>query len=247
MWRTAHAAVIVCTLLKFRRFDFNMEISEWSVRRGTQAVKAMLLASTHADLAALYNHDFECQVNVASDGGHKISGEYQGRQWNGWSDGITTWKSFRVPYKAKSEPEYTDTPMNFDLAAHAEGIGMTGWNWVERKSYWVAFDFDAMAGHSDKHSRKLTDEQLSEVAKTLEQIPYCTIRRSTSGKGLHIYIFLNPVPTANHTEHAALSHARFSDNWLLSRSMISVRRSISAVVICGSGIGRWPELTDSSC
>lgn len=200
----------------------------------TQAVQAMLKASTHADLAGLYNHDFECQVNVAPDGGTKIAGEYKGRQWNGWTDSVTTWKSFRVPYKANSDPEYNDPPMNFDLAAHAEGIGMTGWNWAERKSYWVAFDFDAMAGHSDKHSRKLTDEELADVARTLEQIPYCTIRRSTSGKGLHVYIFLNPVPTNNHTEHAALARAILGQLASLTKYDFN-----SKVDICGGNMWVW--------
>ena len=114
----------------------------------SEAVKNFLMASTHNDLATLYSIDMECQVNVSQDGGDRVEGEYKGRQWHGWTDGITTWKSFRIPWNAKSEPTYTDSQIKWDLAEHGEGIGMTGWNWKEKKSLWVAFDFDAITGHS---------------------------------------------------------------------------------------------------
>jgi hypothetical protein len=39
------------------------------------------------------------------------------------------------------------------------------------------------------------------------EIPWVTVRRSTGGRGIHLYVFLPEVPTANHTEHAALGRA----------------------------------------
>ena len=173
----------------------------------TQAIGAFLLARTHKDLANQYSTNMECQVNVAQDGGERIEGDFKGRKWHGWTDSLTTWKSFRIPYKAYSDPEYEDTEIKFDLAEHAEAIGMTGWDWKNRISKWVAYDFDALMGHSDKHTGKLTNEELDAVREAAFNIEWVTVRKSTSGKGLHIYVYLNDIPTANHNEHAALARA----------------------------------------
>ncbi len=173
----------------------------------TQAIKNFLLNATKLDLANSYNHDMEVQVNVGSDGGDRIDGEYKGKRWHGWSDGVQEWKPFRIPYRANSEPEYNDVNINFDLAAHAEGIGMTGWNWKSRTSRWVAFDFDGIVGHSEKHSKKLSADELNAIRDALMGVEWCTIRRSTSGTGLHVYVFLPDVPTNNHNEHASLARA----------------------------------------
>jgi hypothetical protein len=170
----------------------------------TEAIKNFLTSETHADLASLYHHDMECQLNVAQDGGERIEGDYKGRQWHGWTDNLQTWKSFRIPWAADTNPEYTDSAMSFDLAAHAEGIGMTGWNWREKKSIWVAFDFDSISGHS----KGLTDAELKAIQKEATDLPWITVRKSTSGTGLHLYIFLGePVQTDNHSEHAALARS----------------------------------------
>jgi hypothetical protein len=94
----------------------------------TQAIAAFLNHKSHPDLAKFYNHDMEVQVNVSQDGGTRTDGEYKGRSWLGWTDGLTTWKPFRIPYGAKSDPTYEDCEIAFDLALHAEGIGMNGWD-----------------------------------------------------------------------------------------------------------------------
>lgn len=173
----------------------------------THAIKNFLISQTHKDLSDLYNYDMEVQVNVACGNGTRVDSEFKGRQWNAWTDGIQTWYPFRIPKNANSEPEYNDSELKYDLIEHAEGIGMTGWNWEKRESNWVAFDFDGIAGHSEKHEKKLTDAELKEVEKIVSEIPWVTLRRSTSGKGLHIYVHLIPVTTKNHTEHAALARA----------------------------------------
>ena len=81
----------------------------------TQAIKAFLSAKTWPDLASMYSYDMEVQVNVAQGRGERTEGEYRGKQWLAWTDGLTTWKSFRIPYKANTEPEYEDRSMSFDL------------------------------------------------------------------------------------------------------------------------------------
>jgi hypothetical protein len=174
----------------------------------TSSIKKFLEHYAPPDLAALYGPHMEIQVNAAQDDGERITGEYNGRPWHGWTDGLgTTWKSFRIPYKANTEPEWTERPMRWDLEAHAESIGMTGWDWVNKRSVWVAFDFDALIDHKVG----LSNDELKAVETAAFGIPWVTIRRSTSGKGLHFYVFIadgaiqSPVNT--HTEHAALARA----------------------------------------
>jgi len=117
----------------------------------SESIKLFLDAMAPPELAALYHLGMECQVNVAQDGGERTDGEFKGRKWHGWTDGMTTWKTFRIPYKADTNPEYLDKAIRFDLAAHAEGIGLTGWDWQRKVSRWVAYDFDAIMGHSEQH------------------------------------------------------------------------------------------------
>lgn len=195
----------------------------------------MLNAMSHPDLAELYNHNMEVQVNVAQDGGERIEEEYLGRRWHGWTDGIAVWKSFRIPLNAKTEPKDNDNKMNFDLVAHAEGIGLTGWDWVNKVSRWVAFDFDSISGHSEKHEKKLKESELQHIREITTAIPWITTRYSTGGKGLHLYVHLDPViPTSNHTEHAAVA-----------RSILGLMSSItgfdfqSKVDVCGGNMWVW--------
>lgn len=176
----------------------------------------------------------ECQVNVAQDNGDRIDGEYKGKKWHGWTDGVQTWKSFRIPYKANSEPEFTDHELKFDLAEHAEAIGMTGWDWKNRVSRWVAFDFDAIIGHSNKHTAKLTNEELEEVKEAAFNLPWVTVLRSTSGKGLHLYVYTPEVPTKNHNEHAALARSILG-----KMSAITGFDFQSKVDICGGNMWVW--------
>lgn len=177
----------------------------------SEAVSHFLQANTHPDLAMLYCKAMEVQVNVLKGNGKQEDiGNIGQRPTIAWTDGIEIWKPFRIPFKAMSVPEDNDTPIKFNLDKHVEGIGMTGWDWQNKVSRWVAYDFDSMLGHSDKHAKKLTDVELSKVQEIVTGLPYVTLRKSTSGRGLHLYIFLNNVPTANHTEHAALARSILS-------------------------------------
>lgn len=173
----------------------------------TEAIKNFLDLKTHPDLAALYNRDLEVQVSVGQDGGEKVQAEFKGRQYSAYTDGLTTWKSFRIPLNANTEPVDNDGPMKYSLEQHAEGVGLTGWNWRDQVSHWVGFDFDSISGHAEGHRGKLTDEELAEVKRKAMEIPWVTVRKSTGGNGIHLYVFLDHVPTENHTEHAALARA----------------------------------------
>lgn len=170
----------------------------------TEAIKLFLEANAPEDLAALYHHDLEVQVNVLPDGEHVEGQTEDGRPWHGWTDGVTVWKHIRIPWFKDGKPEFVDSEMRFDLSAHAECIGMTGWDWKEMTSQWVGFDFDALLGHV----KGLTDAELQQIVETCSKVPWVTVRRSKSGKGLHLYVFFTtPVPTGSRSEHAALARA----------------------------------------
>jgi len=200
----------------------------------TEAIKRFLTAMTHADLAELYNYNMEVQINVAQDGGTRIDKTFQGRKYSSWTDGIEEWKPIRIPRNAGTNPEYIDSPMTYNLTAHVEGIGLTGWDWVSRVSKWVAFDFDAIIGHSERHNRKSTDGELRQIQNLLQGVPWVSLRYSTGGKGLHIYVFVDDVPTANHHEHAALARA------ILGQLSAHVAYDFSSRVdVCGSNMWFW--------
>lgn len=173
-----------------------------------EAIKKLLDARTQLDLAALYHPGMECQVNVARDEGVKKDG-FTGKAKQTFTDGINTWFTFRIPKNSWAEPEDNSAiEMTYPLFDYAEGIGMTGWDFRALRSMWVAFDFDAIVGHSEKHAKRLTDEELAVVKEKACGIPWVTVRRSASGNALHLYVFFaEPVPTKNHTEHAALGRA----------------------------------------
>lgn len=202
----------------------------------TESIKLFLNHKARPDLADLYGPHMEVQVMVRQGDGERIEGEYKGKMWSAWTDGIQTWKAIRIPYHAKTKPEYTDGEIKFDLAKHAESIGMTGWDWVACKSRYVAFDFDDIVGHSVNHTAGLTDAQLRDVRDSAIKIPWVTVRQSTSGNGLHLYVFLDGVDTANHTEHAALGRAILG-----KMSAIAGFDFGSKVDACGGNIWIWHD------
>lgn len=173
----------------------------------TEAIANFLNQRALPDLARLYNYSMEVQVNVRQGRGQRISDEYKGRHWTGYTDGFTTWKAIRIPWNAKTNPKFEDSEMTYDLYEHAEGIGLTGWDWEHRYSRWVGYDYDAIVGHSDRHNRKLSEGELRDLERAIAKLPYTTLRQSTGGRGRHLYVFVNDVPTANHDEHAALARA----------------------------------------
>lgn len=168
----------------------------------TEAVKKLL--STGSSIAKLYTPEMEVQVNVAQGVGEKIEGNFP-RPWHGWTDGLTTWKAFRIPWNAAKNPRYTDREIKFDLSIHACDIGMTGWNYQAKQSLWVGFDFDSIIGHK----QGLSDNELKSIQNELKALDYIQLITSTSGLGIHVYVYLSPTVTKieNHTEHAAVARA----------------------------------------
>ena len=170
----------------------------------TQAIKNFLLSQPYP-LGKLYNENMEVQVNVSTDEGEPVKGDTsEGFRWQGFTDGIQTWKHFRIPWRANTEPTYEDSSINFDLSKHANAIGMTGWDYKNKKSRWVGFDFDSLIGHK----QGLHQDELTEIKRRLSDCNFVTIFNSTSGTGLHIYVFIDSDITVNtHTEHAAVARS----------------------------------------
>lgn len=195
------------------------------------AIKKILSTSNATDLFDLYCVDMECQVLVAQGDGHILSREYKGPTHLRYTNDRETWYSFRIPKNAMSEPVYVDGPMTFDLAAHVEAIGMTGWNWAEKKSIFVAYDFDSIIDHKEG----LHLSELEEIKERAMAIPYVTVRYSTSGKGLHLYVFIDSEEmVANHTEHAAIARS------ILNKMSSDAGFNFSAKVdVCGGNMWAW--------
>jgi hypothetical protein len=169
----------------------------------------------------------ETQVNVAAGNSEPVAGKRAT-----WDTGTYQYWNLRIPKNAYDEPEFKDYRLSWPLELHAEGIGSTWWDWDKRVSRGVGFDFDAITGHAKGVG--LTDEKLAEVQRAAEDLPYTEVRRSTGGKGIHLYVLLDAIPTANHTEHAAL--ARCILGMMTQETGFDFSRQIDC---CGSIMWFW--------
>lgn len=145
--------------------------------------------------------NMEIQVNVFQGDGAPVPGKH-----NTYTNGLLEWFNFRIPKDAKQNPHHKEWPIGWPLDDHADAIGMTGWDWKNKVSRWVGFDFDAIVGHSDGVG--ISQRELDEVREAALKLSYVYPITSTSGRGLHLYVRLQPgIATANHSEHAILARA----------------------------------------
>jgi hypothetical protein len=122
------------------------------------------------------------------------------------SDGVNTWSNFRTGP--------IDKMLHFDLAKYVDSIGSTGWISSLKKPLFVGFDFDHEQGHAEGvgHPQEILDT----IKTALLKLDYVDLRRSTSGKGLHGFVWFDPTtsPTVStrdsHTELAKYVLARMS-------------------------------------
>ena len=154
--------------------------------------------AANTDLIERWSIAMETQVNVAAGDGEPVPDKR-----STWSNGTDTWHNIRVPKDANSEPSWNDYQIGYPFDLHAEAIGMTGWDWLNRRSRWEGYDFDELTSHAKGVG--VSDEDLEKVKQAATQLPYVEVRTSTGGKGIHLYVYLDAIPTANHTEHAALA------------------------------------------
>jgi len=126
-----------------------------------------------------YGCDMEVQVNVAAGDGEPVANKR-----STYTDGLNHWFSYRITRNADSVPEFRDYKIDFPLDLHCEGIGSTGWDWKERRSRWVGFDFDSIVGHAAGVG--VSKDQLDKVREAAQALPYVEARKSTGGAGLHL-------------------------------------------------------------
>ena len=186
-----------------------------------------------ADLIERYLHwgpeNLETQVNVAADGGDPVEGRR-----NTWTDGSCNWFHIRIPKNAFGVPEWNDYELRWAPEEHAEAIGSTGWDWQTLRSRWVGFDFDEITDHAKGVG--VNDEELNRIREAAQALPYVEVRKSTGGKGIHLYVLFDEegIPTANHTEHAALARC------ILGMMTAEVGFDFaSAIDACGHNMWIW--------
>lgn len=203
----------------------------------SDAIFSFLQSRTRQDMADLYNDGMEVQVNVGQKGGQRKE-LVRGSRAIIWTDGVASWYSYRIPKNAWAIPDdNSGAPQSYPLDEYVEGIGLTGWNFQKRSSIYVAYDFDALVGHSDKHAKKLSPEELEAVKHAACEIPWVTVRTSTGGYGLHLYVFLDPmISTENHSEHAALARAILG-----YMSGLAGYDFTTSVDTCGGNIWVWHQ------
>lgn len=109
-------------------------------------------------------------------------------------------KSLRIPKKAGDGFVFNDS--NYDLGTIAE-IGSSGWLWRSQNSLWVGYDIDSLTGHAPGVG--ISDNELRRVQEAACELPYVQVRRSTSGSGLHLYVFLTNIQSATRADHAAVA------------------------------------------
>ena len=136
----------------------------------SEAIKRFLIASTHDDLSNLYDLSMECQVNVAQDGGERVGGDYKGRKWHGWSDDLTTWKSFRIPYKANTEPEFEDREIKF---AGWDAVDPAGFVRGDRKVVYYpsldrAYAYDLSRDPEEMNPGSVSADETEQIRQALE-------------------------------------------------------------------------------
>ena len=144
-----------------------------------------------------WHADLETQVQVTNSEDTTDFGAYT-------QDGDTWWH-IRWPKNGKTEPTWTDRAQTFLLEKHAEFIGTSGWNWVQRKSEFVCFDFDSRENHADG----LSDDELAFLIERGSACEYVDVVHSTSGKGIHYYVRFDPEslpPAENRIEHKTISY-----------------------------------------
>jgi hypothetical protein len=152
-------------------------------------------------LLSRYSVDLETQLMCSSDGVPGENGHFSDPKTN------EVWSNKRWPFKAGTDPNYSDPPLEFSPAKRVEAVGCTWWDYIAKKSVAVGIDIDTEEGHAITTNTNSKSDIVSLVDR-LKVLDYVTIVRSTGGKGLHVYVFFDPdnLPDAmNHHEHTIVA------------------------------------------
>lgn len=165
------------------------------------------------DLTDQWSLEVESQLYMNESMGTPVFDETLKQVPNRWMYedprfGSYEFAQIRIPHGSYTDtPSYNDRELRFPLDMHIEAIGMTGWDWKNKRSLWWGYDFDSITGHAAGVG--ITDEALEEVRAKASLLPYVEVRRSTGGGGLHLRIYNTNFDdeVTNHTMHAAGSRA----------------------------------------
>lgn len=170
----------------------------------------------------------EVQVNV-SPKGDPVDGRH-----HAWDDGQYVHHHVRIPKGAGTEPHFEDYELRYPLDLYAQAIGVTGFNWKDRRSIFVGFDFDSITGHAPGIG--ISKDELHEVLKAALVIDWIQARNSTGGKGHHLFAIFDAegIPCNNHTEHAAIARVVLS-----MMSEVTGFDFSSRIDACGGNMWIW--------
>jgi hypothetical protein len=183
----------------------------WSHPKPTlyQAFRAFLEAHKSEYNADLVEHflsagaDIEVQANPRTDIGEARVDTVPGRKpFKYRVDSNVKFWAIRRPKDSDTTPDWDTMPdPPFDLEKYIADFGTT---WFAReRSLRVGYDVDSLFGHS----KGLSDDELARFDQQVATVDYVENRRSTSGAGRHLYIPLDGIVVANHSEHAAIARA----------------------------------------
>ena len=177
----------------------------------------------------------EVQVNVRTDLGKSRQRDYTAP--NGKQKTFTCrvhegaeFYPIRYPHGSMDNPDWdTDPGLRYPLAAYVEEIGTT---WFAKSgSRRVVYDVDAAFGHKNGG---LTEAELRKIHEVCKPIEYIEMRRSTSGRGLHLHLLLSGIKVENHTQHAAIARC------LLAKICEDAGLEFSSQIDCmGGNIWFW--------
>lgn len=161
-----------------------------------EEIKRYLTFNKHAE-GIEYQSGMEVMIKVAQDDGDMIPGKT-----GAYTNGTDEWYNIRIASLVDEQKKLTYP------TKYIEAIGMSGWNFKEQKSIFVGFDFDSITGHK----KGLSEQDLNEIITKAKEIEWVEIRRSTSGRGLHLYVWFgdNSPEVATRKDHIQLAKSILS-------------------------------------
>ncbi len=92
----------------------------------------------------------------------------------------------RIPKDGNGAPQYYDTAYYPPLAS-LRAVGVSGWNYVDGRSYHVTIDLDGV-NHAAGHEQHVLDDLVAQLC-LLDQVE---IIHSKSGLGYHLRVYFDP-------------------------------------------------------
>lgn len=170
----------------------------------TREVIENFLSNRVADsphLIPLWTKSLETQVMTTRDGAVDDDDPSQFAD----PDSGEIWKDFRWPWRAGTNPIYSDRPCTFSPAKRVTKVGTTWWDFENKRSVGIGIDIDYQ-GEKAPTTNTNDQDSLNNILDRLKTLDYVTIVRSTGGKGFHVYVFFGNCPESrNHHDHTLVA------------------------------------------